>query len=100
MENGILSLQGRNRSHPVTLSLNRVEFMPHDLEPGVLYYSERFALAIHLCACGCGLETVTPIGAADWSMIVDDELASLSPSILNKSCGAHYWLRHGIVEWT
>ena len=29
--------------------------MPKDLKRGVVYVSEQFGAAAHLCACGCGL---------------------------------------------
>jgi hypothetical protein len=31
------------------------------LVPGVIYISERYATAVHLCCCGCGYEVVTPL---------------------------------------
>ena len=34
--------------------MRRVHYMPKDLKPGILYVSEEFNIAIHLCACGCG----------------------------------------------
>ena len=36
------------------IKLQRVQYMPKDLKPGVLYVSEQFGAAAHLCACGCG----------------------------------------------
>ena len=27
--------------------------IPSDIEDGIIYISERFGIAIHLCACGC-----------------------------------------------
>ena len=34
--------------------LQRVHHMPKELQPGILYVSEEFLTAAHLCACGCG----------------------------------------------
>ncbi len=38
------------------ISLQRVHHMPKVLEPGILYVSEEFGAAAHLCACGCGVK--------------------------------------------
>ena len=45
-----------------------VEFIPKHLEPGVLYVSEKYRTASHLCACGCGEKVVTPLSPADWQL--------------------------------
>jgi hypothetical protein len=83
-----------------------VDQVPEMLECGVLYISLSFSTSIHLCACGCGNEVVTPLSADDWVVIFDGENASLYPSIGNWSfpCKSHYWIRHGSVvvaeSWT
>ena len=41
-----------------------VEFIPEQLEQGVIYVSRRYSTASHLCCCGCGLKAVTPLNAA------------------------------------
>ena len=33
-----------------------VEYIPDDLEEGVVYISGEFAVTAHLCCCGCGRE--------------------------------------------
>lgn len=78
-----------------------VEFIPEELEEGVIYVSLEHATATHLCACGCGSEVVTPISPTDWQVIFDGETVSLKPSIGNWSlpCGSHYWLQRGRVHW-
>lgn len=76
------------------LTLEPVEYMPEELQPGLLYFSEQFELAIHLCACGCGMKTVTPIGDDEWTL---DNL-TMRPSILNP-CKAHYYVTAGQIEW-
>ena len=42
-----------------------VEFIPDELEHGIIYISIRFATASHLCCCGCGNKVVTPIRPTD-----------------------------------
>jgi hypothetical protein len=78
-----------------------VEHIPERLEDGVLYISIPYATAMHLCACGCGREVVTPLTPTDWEMIFDGETVSLWPSIGNWSfeCQSHYWIRRGRVRW-
>ena len=37
-----------------TIKLERVQYIPKQLSPGILYVTERYSVAAHLCACGCG----------------------------------------------
>jgi Family of unknown function (DUF6527) len=78
-----------------------VETIPEALEPGVLYVSMSLSNAIHLCACGCGQEVITPLSPTDWKLYFDGENVSLDPSIGNWSfpCRSHYWIRGGKVRW-
>jgi hypothetical protein len=48
--------------------LQHVHYMPTELKPGVLYVSEEFGIAIHLCACGCESKIKTPLGPTEWSV--------------------------------
>lgn len=84
------------------LRLEQVEFMPDDMENGVIYVSDRFETAVHLCACGCGVETITPFkDPHGWSLKTDDGKVTLHPSIGNMAfpCGSHYWVRDGKIVW-
>src|SRR5438876_809077 len=76
--------------------------MPPALEPGVLYVSEEFEVAGHLCACGCGNKVMTPLGPAEWSFEDVDGRPSLRPSIGNWQlpCRSHYWIIAGSVRWS
>src|SRR5882762_403293 len=78
-----------------------VEFIPEHLEAGVLYVSRRYATASHLCCCGCGLEVVTPLNPAKWSLSERDGAISLHPSVGNWSfpCRSHYWIDGNSVRW-
>lgn len=71
-----------------------VHAIPEQLDPGVLYVSVDYALATHLCACGCGSEVVTPLAPGAWKLLYDGGV-SLSPSIGNWSypCRSHYWIQ-------
>lgn len=78
-----------------------VEFIPRELEEGVIYISLHFATAVHLCACGCKNEVVTPFSPTDWKLIFEGDYISLSPSIGNWSfdCKSHYWIyRNKIIK--
>jgi hypothetical protein len=83
-----------------------VEYIPEDIESGVIYVSMSYATAIHRCCCGCGEEVVTPFGPTDWKMSFDGVSVSLWPSIGNWdfACRSHYIIRDGRVidagPWT
>ena len=78
-----------------------VEFIPDQLDDGVLYISEKYSTVIHKCCCGCGEEVVTPLSPVEWQLRKKDDLVSLSPSIgnWNFSCQSHYWIRGNRVVW-
>lgn len=84
------------------LRLQRVHYMPKELEPGILYLSEEFDVAGHLCACGCGNKVMTPLGPTEWSFQELEKGPSLTPSIGNWQlpCKSHYWIDGGKVEWS
>jgi hypothetical protein len=75
--------------------------MPKELRPGVLYVSEEFGTAAHLCACGCGSKIRTPLGATEWSIKETPAGPSLSPSVGNwqQACQSHYFIDRGEVVW-
>lgn len=75
---------------------------PDHLEEGVLYVSLEYVTSLHLCACGCRSEVVTPLRPTKFAMTFDGESVSLRPSIGNWSfaCRSHYWIeRGGLVRW-
>ena len=78
-----------------------VHFMPKDLRPGVLYVSEEFGIAIHLCACGCGSKIRTALGSTEFSVQDTPDGPSLFPSVGNwqRACQSHYWITRGEVIW-
>lgn len=85
----------------MTIKLQRVHYMPKDLEPSVLYVSEEFETAAHLCPCGCGSKVRTPLGATEWSFVETPTGPSLSPSVGNwqQPCRSHYWIDRGEIRW-
>lgn len=83
------------------IKLQRVAFMPKQLEAGTLYLAEEFGAAAHLCACGCGAKIRTPLGPTDWVLRETVKGPSLYPSIGNwqQACQSHYWILRGEVVW-
>lgn len=88
--------------------------IPDILKEGVLYVSYEFNIAIHLCACGCGRETITPITNGNiehrdhikndpWHIWEIDGKISMTPSIGNWSgqspYHAHYYITNNKIEW-
>jgi hypothetical protein len=81
--------------------LIRVDSFPDMFESDKLYYSEACEVAGHLCACGCGNKTITPITSTEWTISKSINSPSLFPSIGNWQlpCRSHYWIRNGNVIW-
>lgn len=76
-----------------------VEYIPSELEEGILYVSIDYCVAVHRCYCGCGSEIVTPIAPTGWKITFDGDTVSLTPSIgnWNLSCRSHYWIERNKV---
>lgn len=85
----------------MTIRLQRVHYMPKDLEQGVLYVSDEFAIAVHLCACGCGEKVKTPLGPTEWSVEETTAGPTLRPSVGNwqQACQSHYLITRGRTVW-
>lgn len=79
------------------------EQIPKNKEPGVLYICKKYEIAVHLCACGCGVNTVTPINEGEWALTENDDKVTLRPSIGNfmgeNPYHAHYLITDNKVEW-
>jgi hypothetical protein len=71
------------------------------MEEGILYISLTYQTAIHLCACGCGMETVTPLGDQGWELVKMDDKVTLMPSIGNSQfpCRSHYCIIDNQIVW-
>ena len=78
-----------------------VEFIPKDLDEGILYISTRFRTASHLCCCGCRNKVVTPLNPAKWRLVEHKATVSLSPSIGlgTLPCRSHYWIKNSRIDW-
>ena len=78
-----------------------VEFIPRELDEGIVYVSREYGTASHKCCCGCGKEVVTPLSPTDWMVSVERGLVSLNPSIGNWNfpCRSHYWITKSRIIW-
>lgn len=78
-----------------------VEFIPQNVEDGILYISIEYCTAIHKCVCGCGNEVVTPISPSDWKLTFNGKSVSLYPSIgnWNFDCQSHYWIKNNQIDY-
>ena len=90
-----------------------VDLIPEKIGEGLIYVSFKYEVAIHLCCCGCGGKTVTPIGKGEWQIEVKKEentpdipmntKVTLRPSIGNwageNPYHAHYYITENKIEW-
>lgn len=79
-----------------------VEHIPEKMEYGVLYISMTHTVAIHLCACGCGEEVITPLHPrTGWILTYDGFDLTLRPSIgnWNFACQSHYFITKSKIDW-
>lgn len=62
--------------------------------------ARRYYMFFFLCPCGCGeavgLKQRAP-GVNGWD--INEATMTVSPSILNMNCGAHFYLVNGAVQW-
>ena len=79
------------------------EQIPDKLKEGILYVSDKFNTAIHLC-CGCGQQSVTPFNKPnEWKLLKSEnsEFVTLTPSIWNRglACMSHYRIVYNLIDW-
>jgi len=85
----------------MSFKVERVYYMPKELEAGILYVSDEFETAAHLCACGCGSKVRTPLLPTEWSLSGTDARPTLRPSVGNwqHPCSSHYFITDGKIDW-
>jgi hypothetical protein len=79
-----------------------VEFIPRELEDGVLYVAFEHLTATHLCCCGCGSKVVMSLRPTDHSLtVVGNGVVSIWPSVGNWDfpCRSDYIIDRNLVVW-
>lgn len=78
-----------------------VEYIPSELEEGILYISMKYKAVGHKCPCGCGNLVFTPLCPPFWQLYYDGKGVSLFPSIGNGSfdCKSHYWIINNEIHF-
>jgi hypothetical protein len=79
-------------------------FIPkiEEMEQGVVYVTNTYKTSSHLCLCGCGNLSVTPLNTDGWTMKEKvDGTITLTPSILNNNCPnkSHYIITDNIANF-
>jgi hypothetical protein len=89
-----------------TIEVIFTDEIPDELSFGILYISEKYGTAIHLCACGCMKKAVTPLKPVwtdGWDLIKKGNVVSLNPSIGNfkgeQFYHAHYFITNNTIQW-
>ena len=85
----------------VPLEIIETEYIPeyHEMEFGKLYYSKEYKTTSHLCPCGCGQLTPIPVKEGEWSLLIENGKATISPSILHRmGCKSHYIITNGVAN--
>jgi hypothetical protein len=89
----------------VTITPQYVDTIPDfgTMEQDVLYISLQHKTALHLCLCGCGQETVTPLNETHGWLLINnaDNKISLTPSIGNYQfeCKSHYIITNNVANF-
>lgn len=89
----------------VEINAEYVTYIPEakDMEQGIMYVSLPYKTANHLCLCGCGNQTITPLNENGWrfAMSHSDGKISLTPSVGNYGfpCKSHYIITNGIANF-
>jgi hypothetical protein len=84
----------------VPLKLVEVEFMPmiEEMKFGIVYYSQKFQIQNHLCVCGCGQITPFQICEGEWSLNIDNNKFTITPSVLQRGgCKTHYVISNSVA---
>ncbi len=84
----------------IKVTTEEVEFIPSELKQDIIYVSKEYETATHLCLCGCGNLSVTPINKGGWNLTILENKLTMKPSILNNNCPNkyHYIITNGIAN--
>lgn len=72
-----------------------------EMEQNVIYITNTYKASAHLCLCGCGNLSVTPLTKDGWTLSENDDKITLTPSILNNNCPnkSHYVITNNIANF-
>jgi hypothetical protein len=80
-----------------------VEYIPekNKMEQDKIYISVKYKTASHICLCGCGELTVTPLWNDGWTATINNGKLSMCPSIGNFSfpCKSHYVINDSVANF-
>ncbi len=80
--------------------LKHGEFIPDNMEPNTIYYSQEFRGSKHLCLCGCGHDCFLPIKQGEWNLENNNGKVTITPSILQRfECKSHYIIKNGVANF-
>jgi Family of unknown function (DUF6527) len=84
-----------------SIVVHHVKYLPKELAQGILYVSREYAVAGHLCGCGCGAKVVTPLSPVEWTYLERNGRPTLDPSIGNWQlpCRSHYFIADGQIHF-
>jgi hypothetical protein len=79
-----------------------IDEIPDILKYGIIYISFKYKTSSHLCLCGCGNLSVTPLNENGWT--IDNDVMdriTLNPSILNQNCPnkSHYIITKNVANF-
>lgn len=92
---------------PCTLEIVE-EYIPakEDMVQGVIYLSEKYHCAVHLCLCGeCGIQTVMPLNTetrhSGWDYSIKNNKVSFLQSVGNYQfpCKSHYIIIDNVANF-
>lgn len=85
----------------VPVTYKKVQYIPKEMEQGVLYISDEYNAINHLCLCGCGVPAPIRIGPDWWQYSINSkDQISITPSLLHRfSCQSHYIITNGVANF-
>jgi hypothetical protein len=82
----------------IEVTVEEVEEIPlfSKVKENTLYKSQDYLS--HKCLCGCGACINLSISNGGWNYSENDGKATVTPSILNVYCKAHYIITNGVAN--
>ena len=88
------------RKEPIIAEYADLAPARNKMKQGVMYISEKYLSATHLCLCGCGIEAALPLGEFGWDMLKSTKGLTVIPSIQQRfECRSHYIITDGVANF-